>query len=105
MAGERVQGLQSKITIVATALIPLAALAACAAVEPTPVAVRMLGRSDGKYNRTNEEARRLAGVVGAWRQGDLLTVDTQEGIQYRLVDAGACEGFDTCRRWIFHGST
>jgi hypothetical protein len=110
-AGKRVEGLLSKIAAVATGLILSAALAACAAVEPsgsvdpTPVAVKAIGRSDSKYNGADDESRRLAGVKGAWRRGEFLTVDTNEGIQYRFVDAGVCEGFYTCRRWIFRGST
>lgn len=88
-----------------------AGLSACASVapvlmtDPTPVAVQALGPSDQKYNHGDDEARRLAGVKGAWRRGEVLTVDTNEGIQLRFVDAGVCEGFYTCRRWIFRGST
>jgi len=112
MRGDRVQGLLSKITIFATGMILSAALAGCAAVEPngaaadpTPLAVTAVGKSDDKYGRVDDEARRLAGVKGAWRRGGVLTVDTEEGIQYRFVDAGVCEGYYTCRRWIFGGST
>ncbi|HLZ75898.1 hypothetical protein [Phenylobacterium sp.] len=62
-----------------------------------------------------QEAKDLAAVQGlsgqdtlakggAWRRGDVLTVDTEEGIQLRFIDAGVCEGFYTCRRWTFHGA-
>ena len=47
----------------------------------------------------------MKGVEGVWRRGSVLVVDTEEGIQYRLVDAGSCEGSYTCRRWTFGGST
>ena len=97
--------------LAAAGLILSTALASCASTgadrsvgEPTPLAIKAVGRSDGENGRTDDEARRLAGVQGVWRRGDVLTVDTDEGIQYRFVDAGVCEGFYTCRRWIFRGS-
>ena len=76
-------------------------LAACAAIEPKPLVVQNLGRRD-QVDRTGEAAR-LTSQAGVWRTGDILTVDTEEGIQFRFVDAGTCDGFDQCRRWSFEG--
>jgi hypothetical protein len=107
MAKVRAKGLLSRVTTVATGLTLSASLVACASApsnEPAPLAVQTLGKPDGKYNKATEETRRLAGLKGVWRRGEVLTVDTEEGIQYRLVDAGTCEGSDTCRRWEFRGS-
>lgn len=72
--------------------------------EPTPLVLKAKGRSDGQYGHDDGEARRLAGVKGVWRRGRVLTVDTELGVQYRFIDAGVCEGYDTCRRWTFGGS-
>jgi hypothetical protein len=66
--------------------------------------IRTLGNSDGTFRQASEEARRLSGADGVWRHGPVLTVDTREGVQYRFVDAGVCEGYYTCRRWTFQGS-
>jgi hypothetical protein len=103
--------LPSSIEFAGASLILLVALTGCASTnsdgsvrDPVPLAVKVLGRSDGKYNQTDEESQSLAGVQGVWRRGQVLTVDTEEGIQYRFVDAGVCEGYYTCRRWGFRGS-
>lgn len=72
--------------------------------ERTPLAIKEAGRSDAKYTRRREESERLRGVEGVWRRGEALVVDTTEGIQYSLIDAGTCEGYYTCRRWTFRGS-
>jgi hypothetical protein len=38
-----------------------------------------------------------------WRDRSGLIIDTSEGMQLRFVDAGECEGFDTCRRATYWG--
>jgi hypothetical protein len=83
------------------------ALVGCAsapsgAPEPKPLAVERHGLPDSRDR--SGEAVRLAVAKGVWRRADTLTVDTDEGIQLRFVDAGTCEGFYTCRRWVFGGS-
>jgi hypothetical protein len=47
---------------------------------------------------------RTRGVAGVRREGPVLVIDSSEGVQARFVDAGTCEGFDTCRVWTYAGA-
>jgi hypothetical protein len=80
-------------TLAAGGLVLFAATAGCASAsssgqvgDPTPLAVKALGSSDGKPDRDGREARRLAVVQGVWRRGDALTVDTEAGVAGRRAD-------------------
>jgi hypothetical protein len=86
------------------------ALAGCAAEASRgrragPVQADVLERYGpvpaGEARASGEEAASIAGASGVRREGGVLTVDASEGVQVRFVDAGTCEGFDTCRRWTY----